>query len=45
VHTVRNQTQRIYRKLRATSRRHAIDVATRKGLLPSANRHPESVSG
>lgn len=43
VHTVRNQTQRIYRKLRATSRRHAIDIATRRGLLPSANRHREPV--
>ncbi|MFC7623144.1 response regulator transcription factor [Microlunatus sp. GCM10028923] len=38
VHTVRNQTQRIYRKLRATSRRHAIDIATRSGLLPTADR-------
>ncbi|HLT62019.1 MAG TPA: LuxR C-terminal-related transcriptional regulator [Microlunatus sp.] len=35
VHTVRNQIQRIYRKLHATSRRHAIDIATRRGLLPT----------
>lgn len=33
VHTVRNQTQRIYRKLHATSRRHAIDLAISRGLL------------
>lgn len=35
VHTVRNQTQRIYRKLHATSRRHAIDRAISCGLLAS----------
>jgi DNA-binding CsgD family transcriptional regulator len=36
VHTVRNQIQRVYRKLQATSRQHAIDLATRQGLLPGA---------
>ncbi|WP_161606121.1 helix-turn-helix transcriptional regulator [Microlunatus speluncae] len=34
VHTVRNQIQRVYRKLQATSRRHAIDIAVSRGLLP-----------
>jgi DNA-binding CsgD family transcriptional regulator len=37
VHTVRKQSQNIYRKLNATSRQHALDVAAQLKLLDAAD--------
>ena len=44
VHTVRNQVQRIYRKLHATSRRHAIDIAISRGLLTTPDRSGDATA-